>query len=187
MWVCQKLTGCLCKMIRKTNCCGSTGNWNKAMWHLTPQGHLTPLYPTVKQNPHKSHKPISYSTRIFLGLNAPHPWVEVGCLSSQHHPIHCSNVLTGQWLVDWADRHPCPTDCWDWMTKMKGKSWKGCPCFELWISVHKGWLSQVVLFLVKHKIVRLYHTGYYWQTFLTALVYVQTQKQHQWHIDFLFQ
>ena len=36
-------------MIRKTNCCGSTGNWNKTMWHLTPQGHLTPLYPTYLQ------------------------------------------------------------------------------------------------------------------------------------------
>ena len=44
--ICQKHTGCLCKMILKTNCCGSTGNWNKAMWHLTPYGNLTPLYPT---------------------------------------------------------------------------------------------------------------------------------------------
>ena len=31
-------------MILETNCCGSTGNWNRVMWHLTPYGHLTPLY-----------------------------------------------------------------------------------------------------------------------------------------------
>ena len=37
-WVnCQKHTGCLCKIILKTNCCGSTGKWKKAMEHLTPR------------------------------------------------------------------------------------------------------------------------------------------------------
>ena len=47
VYICWKHTGCLCKMILSTNCCGSISNWNKAMWHLTPHGHLTPLYPTI--------------------------------------------------------------------------------------------------------------------------------------------